>query len=198
MKFRMAEKSLFAILLRSPWWASFAIAAGIVLVVRVALPEPFSVGGMMAAIPFLGIGFVTAWRQLRAPSAARVAAALDGIESMSWRDFSSTLEDAFRRDGYAIKRLEGGAADFEMAKAGRTALVSCKRWKAASTGVLPLRELDALAKARDAHDGIYVAVGGITENARRYAAERKLRLLEGVELAQLMPGVQHAKWHPPK
>jgi restriction system protein len=194
----MAEKSLFAILLRSSWWMSFAIAAGIALVARTVLPEPYAVGGMLAAIPFLGIGFVTAWRQLRAPNAARVAAAIQGIESMSWRDFSSTLEDAFRRDGYAIKRLEGSAADFEMTKAGRTSLVSCKRWKAASTGVEPLRELDALTRARDAHEGIHVAVGGVTENARRYAAQNNLRLLEGVELAQLLPGVRHARWHSPK
>ena len=198
MKFRMAEKSLFAILLRSSWWVSFAIAAGIVLVARVVLPEQYAVGGMLAAIPFMGIGFVTAWRQLRAPSAARVAAALKGVESMSWRDFSSTLEDAFRRDGYAIKRLEGSSADFEMTKAGRTSLVSCKRWKAASTGIEPLRELVALAKARDAHEGIHIALGGVTENARRYAAENKLRLLGGAELAQLMPGEQRAKWHSPR
>jgi restriction system protein len=198
VKFKMAEKSLFAILLRSSSWVSFAIAAGIVLVARVVLPEQYAVGGMLAAIPFLGIGFVTAWRQLRAPNAARVAEALKEIESMSWRDFSSTLEDAFRRDGYAVKRLEGIAADFEMTKAGQTSLVSCKRWKAASTGIEPLRELVALAKARDAHEGIHIAVGGVTENARRYAAESRLRLLEGVELAQMMPGGQRAKWHLPK
>jgi len=29
VKFKMAEKSLFAILLRSSWWVSFAIAAGV-------------------------------------------------------------------------------------------------------------------------------------------------------------------------
>ena len=198
MKFKMAEKSLFAILLRSSWWVSFAVATGIVLVARTVLPEQYAVGGMLAAIPFLGIGFVTAWRQLRAPNAARVAEALKGIESMSWRDFSSTLEDAFRRDGFAIRRLEGSAADFEMTKAGRTSLVSCKRWKAASTGVEPLRELNALTKSRDAHEGIHIAVGGVTENARRYAAENNLRLLGGVELAQLLPGVRRAKWRMPK
>ena len=194
----MAEKSLFAILLRSSWWVSFAIAAGIALVARVVLPEQYAVGGMLAAIPFAGIGFVTAWRQLRAPNAARVAAAIKEIESMSWRVFSSTLEDAFRRDGYAIKRLEGSSADFEMTKAGRTSLARCKRWKAASTGIEPLRELVALAKARDAHEGIHIALGGVTENARRYAAENKLRLLGGAELAQLMPGEQRAKWPSPR
>ena len=64
MKFKMAERSLFAILLRSSCWVSFAIAAGVVLVARIALPEQYVIGGAMAAIPFLGIGFVTAWRQL--------------------------------------------------------------------------------------------------------------------------------------
>jgi restriction system protein len=186
----MAEKSLFAILLRSPWWVSLAVVAGIVVVARLALPEKYLVGGLLAAIPFLGIGLVTAWRQLRAPSAARVASDLEGIEAMSWREFSVALEDAFRRDGHVTRRIEGGAADFEMTKAGRVSLVSCKRWKAASTGVESLRELDSLTKARDVHEGIYVVIGGVTDNARRYAAGAKVRILEGVELAQQLRGGQ--------
>ena len=76
-----------------------------------------------------------------------------------------------------------------MTKAGRTSLVSCKRWKAASTGVESLRDLDAQMNASDAHEGIYVAVGGVTANAWRFAAQNKLRVLEGVELAQLMRGM---------
>jgi len=198
VKFKMAEKSLFAILLRSSWWVSFAIAAGVMLVARAVLPEQYVVGGMLAALPFLGIGVVTAWRQLRAPSAARVASALEAVEAMSWREFSGALEDAFRRDGYVTRRLEGSAADFEMTRAGRTSLVSCRRWKARSTGAESLRDLCALKEARDAHEGIYVAIGGVTENARRYAAEKKLRVLEGVELAQLMQGVPRATQRPPK
>jgi restriction system protein len=198
MKFRMSEKSLFAILLRTSWWVSIAIAAGIALVARMALPEKFVVGGMLAAIPFLGIGIVAAWRQLRSPNAARVAAALDVVGSMSWREFSSALEDAFRRDGYATRRLDGGVADFEMTRAGRSSLVSCKRWKAASTGVEPLRDLDAATKAREADEGIYVAVGGVTENARRYAADKRLRVLEGAELAELIGVVRRARWHSAK
>ena len=192
MKFKMAERSLFAILLRSSCWVSFAIAAGVVLVARMVLPEQYVVAGMMVAIPFLGIGFVTGWRQLRAPNAAHVASALKAVESMSWREFSSALENAFRRDGYVTKRLDVRAADFEMTKAGRTSLISCRRWKAASTGVESLRDLDALTKAREAHEGIYIAIGGVTDNARRYAAERKLRVLEGAELAQLMRGARTA------
>ena len=193
MNFKMAEKSLFAILLRSSWWVSFAVAAGIVAVARMALPERYLLGGMLGAVPFLGIGFVAAWRQLRAPNAARVASDLERIEAMSWREFSNAIEDAFRHGGHGTRRLEGSAADFEMTKAGRTSLVSCKRWKAASTGVESLRDLDALTKARDAHEGIYIVIGGVTDNARRYAAGSNVRVLEGIELAQLLRGVQRAK-----
>jgi restriction system protein len=198
MNFRMSEKSLFAILLRSPWWVSIAVAVGIAGLARVALPEQYMLGGMLASMPFLGIGIVAAWRQLRSPNAARVAAAIDVVGSMSWREFSSALENAFRRDGYETRRLAGNAADFEMTRAGRSSLVSCKRWKAASTGVEPLRDLDAAMSARDADDGIYVAVGGVTENARRFAAEKRLRLLEGVELANLIGVVHRARWHSAK
>ena len=38
MKFEMAKNSLFAVLLRSQWWISFAIAAGIVALVKAIMP----------------------------------------------------------------------------------------------------------------------------------------------------------------
>jgi restriction system protein len=68
-------------------------------------------------------------------------------------------------------------------------LVSCKRWKVARTGIEPLRDLYAAKDAREAHECIYIAAGEITDNARKFAAEKKMRLLYGAELAQLLPGV---------
>lgn len=186
MKLRMAENSLFAILLRSPWWMSFGIAAGIAVVAQLLLPERYALAGSLGGMPFIVIGAIAAWRQLRAPSAGRVASTLEAVGALTWRDFSNALEGAFRRDGYAVTRLPGGQADFELVKAGRTALVGCKRWKAASTGVEPLRELQQAREAREAQDGIYIAVGGFTDNARRFAAEHRIRVIHGTELAQLL------------
>src|SRR5882672_7609435 len=115
MKFPIAKNSLFAILLRSPWWISILIAAGIVAAARLALPELYAFA-FFAALPFIVIGCVAGWRQLRAPSAARVAGTLEAVRAMSWGDFSSALTDALRDDGYAVTRLTGAAADFELAK----------------------------------------------------------------------------------
>ena len=193
MKLAMAKDSLFAILLRKPWWISIGIAAGIAIVARVLLPEQYAIGGALGGIPFIVIGAIAAWRQLRSPSAARLTSTLEAIGGMSWREFSSVLEEAFRRDGYVVTRIAGSQADFEIVKAGRTSLISCKRWKAANTGVEPLRDLHLANERRAAQESIYVAVGGITDNARRFAAENRIRIIEGTGLAQMLSNVGRDK-----
>jgi len=187
MKLRMSENSLFAVLLRSPWWISFAVAAGIAALAKAILPAIPIAYAVFAALPFLVIGAMAGWRQLRAPSAKRVANTLETVRAMSWSDFSVAMEDAFRRDGYSVTRLDAAAADFEMTKAGRKSLLACKRWKVARTGVDPLRDLHAAKDAREAQECIYVAVGEITDGARKFALEKKIRLVHGAELAKLLP-----------
>jgi restriction system protein len=104
---------------------------------------------------------------------------------MSWQDFAATMEAAFRSEGYAVAALARGAADFELRKGGRVALASCKRWKVAQTGVEALRELVQAKEAAGANECIYVAAGGLSQNARQFAEQNKMRLLCEAELAQL-------------
>jgi len=184
MKFRMAENSLFAILLRSPWWASAALAAGIFAAVRLVLPELYA---FSAALPFLAIGFYALWQQLRAPSATRVADALEALRAMSWDEFSLAIERAYSSEGYAVARMDGAGADFELTRANRVSLLGCRRWKTARTGVEPLRELHAARRAREAHECIYVAAGEITDTARSFAAKQNIRLVHDAALAKLLP-----------
>jgi len=189
----MAENSLFATLLRSPWWVSIGIAVGVALVARIVLPDRYAVVGALTGLPFAVIAAIAAWKQLRAPSTARVALTLEAIASMSWSDFSHAIEDALRRDGYTVTRLDGSPVDYEMNKAGRTSLVSCKRWKAATVGIESLRALHAVKEAREAQEGIYVAVGAMTDGARKFASEKKIRVIQGAELAQMLHLVAGAK-----
>ena len=184
MKFQMAKNSLFAILLRSPWWVSVAAAAGIFAAARLVLPELYA---FFVALPFAVIGAYAGWQQRHAPSAARVADTLQALRAMSWDEFSGAIEDAFAREGYSVSRTSGAEADFELEKAGRVSLVAAKRWKAARSGIEPLRELHSAARARGAHECIYVVAGEITDNAREFAAETKIRLVYGGELAKLLP-----------
>ena len=153
------------------------------VLVKFDMPEPYAV---FVALPFIVIGCVAGWQQLRAPSAERIAATLESLRLLSWDEFSAALEAAFQRDGYDVKRPAVAGADLELSKAGRVTLVAGKRWKVARAGVEPLRELDAARQAREAHECIYVAAGEITDNARAFAAEKSIRLLHDAELASLL------------
>ncbi|MDF1484657.1 restriction endonuclease [Ramlibacter sp. H39-3-26] len=183
----MAPNSLFAILLRSPWWISFALAAAIVLAAFAALPAAYAVFGALGALPMAVVGAVAAWRQRHAPSARRVDATLRAVQGMAWREFAAALEAGLRRDGYVVRRLPGPQADFLLDKAGRATVVGCRRWKAASHGVEPLRELRDAQAALDAQGAMYVAAAGaLSDNARSFAGEHGIALVQAGELARLL------------
>lgn len=192
MKLKMSDNSLFAILLRKPWWISILIAAVVSLAASMLFPREFAAYGISAGFPFLVIGLIAAVRQWRAPSTALVAQTLETVGAMTWRDFADAVEAGYRRNGYAVKRMAGGA-DFEMVRDGRKVLVSGKRWKAASTGIEPLRELAAAAETCGAHERIYITLGQLSDNARRFAGECGIRVMREDGLAQLLRGVVQTK-----
>jgi restriction system protein len=186
MKLELPRNSLFAILLRSRWWLSVLLALGVFALARLAFPPGVAA---FAALPFAAIAIYAGFQQLRRPGARRIAATLERARAMSWDGFSAALEEAFRREGYAVTRI-GGGADLELTHDGRVTLVACKRWKAVRTGIEPLRELDAASSARGAHQRIYVAAGEVTDHARAFAAQKQIRLLQDEELAKLLAGVR--------
>jgi restriction system protein len=181
MKLRMHDNSLFAVLLRSPWWVAGLVAAGAFGATRLFLPTEFAA---FAALPFAVMAAYVAWKQLRAPSGRRIAARLERLRAMSWDEFAQAIEKGFSRDGYTVKRLGGKGADFELVQGSRRTLLACKRWKATRSGIEPLRELEDARRASDAVGCIYVATGEVTAQARAFAAERGIQVLEGAELAR--------------
>ena len=188
MKLKMNQNSLFAILLRTPWWVSGGIAAALFASARLVLPAEYGPYAFFVALPFAVIAVHVAWKVFRAPSEAGIAETLASLRGMSWTDFSAVVEEAFRADGYGVAPIQAAGADFEVTRGGRVSVVGCKRWKAARTGIEPLRELDAVRLARDAHEAIYIAAGGVSDNARAFAREKALRLLEDAELVRMFAG----------
>jgi restriction system protein len=186
MKLKMSEHSLFALLMRKPWWISVVIAIVLMLAASALLPRNLAVYSVSTGLPFLVVGVIAAFRQWRIPSAAQVTQRLEVVRAMSWRDFSGAVEQAFLKDDYEVERQAGSGADFAVRKAGHTVLVSCKRWKAASHGVEPLRELHAAITARDADAGIYITTGELTDNARRFTQENNISVMQGADLAKLL------------
>ena len=190
MRFRMRENSLFAILLRAPWWVSFLIAIVIGLVFRTAMPNQFGNLAWFTGAPFFVIGCIAGWKQLFSIGKKRSANILAAVGDMTWNEFSAALTHAFRREGYVVTPLPGPAADFLIAQEGKSAVVCGKRWKAAKLGIEPLRELNAVASEHGAAGRIYVTLGDVSDAARKFAGQHNIDVLQGQRLVELMRDVK--------
>jgi restriction system protein len=178
MKWKMAENSVFAILLRSRWWVSALVAAGVFGVVRMFMAWGYA---LFAISPFIVIAAVAAWRQIRVPSGTRLEKALHVVRAMTWEEFAGRLEAAYRREGFEVKRV-AGAVDFELRKAADLTLVAAKRWKASVSGV----ELAAAGEKRGASACVYVCATELSDRAKDFATQKQIKRLEGAGLVRLL------------
>jgi restriction system protein len=189
LKFQMAKKSLFAVLLRSPWWVSLLIALVVGLLGFALLPDTLRVGGALSGLPFLVIACIAAWRQWPLPSAARVDETRLALATMAWPAFARLLEQAFQRDGYRVERSQTEGVDFVLERQGRSMLVCARRWKSARTGLEALRALQAARKAAEAADALYIGLGPLSDNATPFAAECRIAVWQAPELAHALRGL---------
>jgi restriction system protein len=193
LKFQMAKNSLFAVLLRSPWWVSALLALVVAVVAAALVPDAYRVAGALSGLPFAVIAVIAAVRQWRQPSAARVAETQQALATLAWPAFAALLEQAFRRDGYTVHRGATGAVDFELQRQGRRMLVSARRWKSARTGLEPLRALQAARVAADAEDALFIGLGPLSDSATPFAAEHRIAVWQAAELAQALRGLPLGK-----
>jgi restriction system protein len=185
----MAKKSLFAVLLRSPWWVSLLIALALGLLGFALLPDTLRVGGALSGLPFMVIACIAAWRQWPLPSAARVDETRLTLATLAWPAFASLLEQAFRRDGYGVQRGNTEGVDFVLERKGRSMLVCARRWKSARVGLADLRALQAARDAAEAPDALYVGLGALSDNAAPFAAEHHIVVWQATELAHALRGL---------
>lgn len=188
----MSEKSLFAVLLRSPWWVSFVLVAVVALVAGAFLPKEYAGAGMLGGFPFFVIGCMALWRQRNLPSPAVAEKVLQSLSSMGWRDFSALLDTAFTRQGYSVTLLQG-PADMQLEKNGALTVVSAKRWKAAALGIDPLRELVAERDRLEAAHSVCITLGQVSAKAREYATQNRITLISDADLVVLTAAAFQAK-----
>jgi restriction system protein len=186
MKFKMSEKSLFAALLRSPWWVSFLVMLAVALVAGALLPEDYKIPGMLGAFPFFVIGVMAAWRQRNAIGTDRINTLVEEARQMGWRDFSILVEEGLRSQGFEVSRLEQGPADFQIRKNGKTTLVSAKRWKAATLGAEHLRDMLTARESMEAFSCSCMCLGTFSRTALDLADKTPMQLLGPSSIAQLM------------
>lgn len=186
MKFKMAENSLFAILLRSRWWISFAVGAAWALLGAALVPQPYKIVAILGSLPFWALGFIAFVRQYDKPTPAQQQALLEMAAQENWSDFANHLERAWKEEGYEVARSQAPATDFVLTRNGKTTLVQAKRWKAGTHGIEPLRALHQAMTAQSADECAYVCIAPLQDTAQRFADEQHIAILQGLTLATLL------------
>lgn len=181
----MARQTLFHILSRQPWWLS-ALVAGVLFGITQLVYPPVA---FFVALPFLLLAAFIGFKQMRGTSPLNAGDQLEALRGMSWENFSLVISEAYRRQGYAVAESRNSAYDFELTRNGRRTLVSCRRWKVSAVGEAPVRALANAVSRTDAYNGICIAAGDFSVNARSYAASQPLTLVTGRDLVELVSRV---------
>lgn len=112
------------------------------------------------------------------------------LNEMSWQEFEGLVQEAFRMQGYSVRRLGGdgpdGGVDLVLDRGAEKVLVQCKQWRAMRVGVSVVRELYGVMAARGAAAGFIVTSGTYTPDAIEFAAGRNVRLIAGPELMEMI------------
>ncbi len=185
-KIRMHERSLFAQLLRKPWWVSAAIGVAIGLGAAALLPPDWRVPALLTGAPFLVIAGIALVRGYGQPGAAEVERCAQEARAQAWPAFADQLEQAFVRDGWSVQRVDKPSHDFVLERGGRRMLVAARRWKSAQLGLEPLRALQAAREAADGADALCIGLGELGDAARRFAAQQRVAVWQAPELAQAL------------
>ncbi len=113
MNWKLNDNSLFAILLRSSWWISFAIAGAVAAVAVALLPEAYRIVGAVAGLPVSGDRM---HRRVEAVSGAvrRPASTARSPRFVRCRgsSFPRAIEAAYRRQGYGVSASQRDRRQF--------------------------------------------------------------------------------------
>lgn len=183
---RMHRNSLFAVLLRKPWWVSGAIGVAIGLAAAALMPADWRGVALLTGLPFLVVSGIALVRGYGRPGQAEVERMAQTARAQAWPAFAEQLQGAFTRDGWTVQRVDAASHDFMLERSGRRMLVAARRWKSAHLGLEPLRTLQAAREAGDVADALCIALGEISDPARRFAASQRIAVWQAAELAQAL------------
>ena len=202
-----------------PWWAGvvFALAAyfwlhGVVTHDMTVVAQPGQMGALISQtffqtlasvgqylLPFVFLAGAAmsaygGYKRRALPGQGAASPDRGALNNMSWRQFQALVGEAFRRRGYSVVETSGaiadGGFDLLLKKAGKTFLVQCKQWRALKVGVNTVRELQGVMATQGATGGFVVTSGVFTDEARVYATQHHIELMDGTALHALICGVR--------
>ena len=193
------NNNLFVVMSHCPWWASVLLSAIVYVGLQFIIPavhfrnlvvRGFTQGLSAIALPIGIILLLSAplafYNSLRKRKLLTQQSDLDSIKSLSWKEFEELIAEAFRRKGYSVIENYGtgpdGGIDLVLKKAGNQVLVQCKRWKNQKVDVRVVREMYGPMTAEHASGATIITPGLFTQDAKLFAENKPIDLVEGHQL----------------
>jgi len=205
----MARKneSILNLLIQVPWWVSVVISGAAYLFLRFIFPSihfgntnanAFAKGlsnvALFIALVFLLPAPISAFKSWRKQRLLDSQKGLDSIRGLNWREFEELVGEAYRRQGYMVTEITVAGPDegidLVLKKDGALVLVQCKQWRSFKVGVDVVRELFGVMTAKHATSGILISSGVFTQEAKNFAADKPIDLVDGTQFLQLVGNVQ--------
>jgi restriction system protein len=206
---------LFEVAIRLPWWGGLvsALAAYLLITPIAMLHMPTANGMPDVVVTALGQLLVLVARiaQYLLPLAFLVAAAVSGFDrwkrselrgvvaqdttgsalrGLRWTDFELLVGDAFRRRGFQVHAPRAGSRlgdrVLELSRHGRRFLVDCSDWRSWKAGAAAVRGLRDHMIEEGASGGFAVTSGRFTPQAKHFAADKEIELVDGRRLKELI------------
>jgi restriction system protein len=209
-EFSMARRndSILNVLVTFPWHVNVAFALALFFGFKYVLPvipveNPFLEGILHKILPnfapilalvLLVVAGVSALNAMRKGRLLESQKGIESIRSISWQHFEELVGEAFRRKGYHVTETGGGGADggvdLVLRKGGETFLVQCKNWRTYKVGVKVVRELYGIMAAQGATGGFVIISGKFTQEAKEFARDKALELVDGTQLVKMIEEVR--------
>jgi restriction system protein len=201
------DESILNLLVECPWWASVLISVIAFVILRFILPSinfqnmvvNSFVKGLSNAAPFVALVLllpapISALRSWQKSKRLDSQKDLDSIKAIGWREFEELVGEAYRRQGYTvIENTTVGpdeGIDLVLKSDSGLILVQCKQWRSTKVGVNIVREAYGVMTAKKADNAILITSGFFTQEAKNFAADKPIDLVDGPELLQLIGQVQ--------
>ena len=187
-----------------PWWLSVALSITFYIVLKFIVPYfeaqsvlvnevHVSLGPVLApivALAFLSPVTFSLLRFNRKKQFQDFKEEIQSIQDLPWQEFKELVAEAYRDSGYIIPEnnvfTSDPSVDLVMRKGANLYLVQCRYWQNRKLGKREVKNLFTLMYDKQASGVFLLTTGIFTNEARHYALNRPINLVDGIALVELL------------
>lgn len=201
------NESIVEWLTQFPWWISVVLSATAFLCFKFIVPaidfQSWVLKSIAGAAPTIAyfLAFIllapapfSYFNSLRKKKLLDKQKDIDSIKSLAWKEFEELIAEAYCRKGYSVVENydigPDGGVDLVLKKDGNMFLVQCKQWRSYKVDVRVVREMYGVMTAKQANGVIIITSGLFTQEAKNFAVDKPIDLVEGKQVVDLIRSVK--------